>query len=414
MITIKQPKEKITGAIMIQGSKSLSNRYLVLKHVLQLSGEPLNVSTSEDTRLLISALETIQNNTEATIDIGHAGTDMRFLTALLSATPGRWILTGSGRMKERPIGELITALKLVGADIGFLEKENYPPLLINGQKLKGGEVSMNGEISSQFISAVLLSAPLFEKGISIKIDGEIVSRPYINMTIELMREFGINVAEEKNTISIDPIKKATTPKNNAIESDWSSASYWFSICALSQDAEITLKTFYNKSVQADSVLPGLFKQLGVFTEWGDNEIHLKRQKVAASSFTHDFTHCPDIAQTIAVTCFGLGINATLTGLKTLRIKETDRIEALKVELEKLGAQISVGDDFITLKGKPNRLEDAPLIETYGDHRMALSFAPLALRYPAIRINNPGVISKSYPEFWNDLLSVGFNVNLQPL
>ncbi|WP_317899285.1 3-phosphoshikimate 1-carboxyvinyltransferase [Aurantibacillus circumpalustris] len=444
MIRLTAPSNIIKANIAISGSKSISNRLLILKEALNLDITFQNISNSEDTLLLERAIEQIKNKKQATIDVQHAGTDMRFLTALLATKEGQWTITGSERMKERPIGELIHALRLLGADISYLEKENFPPLLIKGKKLKGGEIEIDSSVSSQFVSALLLIAPSLEKGLNLTLKRKTVSRPYIDMTIELIKSLGITITQKEDLISITPSSIFHhTPDSYrdyiSIESDWSSASYWYSICALTGNAEIELSSLNKKSSQADSILPEIYKNLGVKTTFEENTIVLHSIKPTLSEFTYDFTDCPDIAQTIAVTCLGLGIKINFTGLSTLKVKETDRVIALKNELEKFGAVVEIGNDFlkvISYKLEVKRLVNESLtnnpitnnvspnnsitnnlitynVSTYNDHRMAMSFAPLASVFTGLCIENHSVVDKSYPAFWEDLKSVGFNVNLQP-
>lgn len=416
MIGLSAPRDRVKGLIKLSGSKSISNRLLILSEVLECAPDFRNLSDSKDTRLLQKALKQINSAGKSVtmIDVQDAGTDMRFLTALLSVTEGEWIITGSERMKQRPVGELVNALIQLGADIHYEGKEGFPPLRIKGKKLAGGTIGINTSISSQFISALLLVAPSFQRGLTLLLKGNTVSRPYINMTSELLKGFGINVDQSSHAIQVFPSPAFRLPVTVQIESDWSSASYWYCICALAHQAEIELAYFNEKSLQADSVLPELFKNLGVKSVFREKSVLLTSIKPIATEFKYDFTHCPDIAQTIAVTCFGLGIKAELSGLNTLRIKETDRISALKTELEKLNAQVMVTEDKMIIErpGTKNKKQGA-LINTYNDHRMAMSFAPLVLLYDRIEIDDHEVIDKSYPAFWEDLKSMGFNVNLQP-
>lgn len=415
MLKLSAPENILNTTIKLFGSKSINNRLLILNEVLGLNLTFKNNSTSEDTLLLQKALSEIKSKGNAVIDVHHAGTDMRFLTAYLSIIKGEWILTGSDRMKERPVGELVTALRSLGADITYLEKENYPPLKINGKKISGGKIEIDGSFSSQFISALLLIAPKFENGIELTLKNEIVSWPYIQMTIDILNEFGVTVSTNLNTIKVSR-SLDTNPKPIVyeVESDWSSASYWFSVVALSKNAEITLTGLKNNSSQADSILPELYKHFGVESEFKNNGLILSKNLKHTTNFEYDFTNCPDIAQTIAVTCFGLGIKAKLTGLRTLKLKESDRIVALKTELEKFGANIEITLDSLIINETQNKkTETRNPVSTYNDHRMAMSFAPLALLYKQLYIQKPEVVSKSYPLFWEDLKSVGFSVNLQP-
>jgi 3-phosphoshikimate 1-carboxyvinyltransferase len=417
MIEIEAPHTFINTVITIAGSKSISNRLLMIKQMLEPKLLVSNLSNSEDTLLLHEALKRITNKDSAIIDVNHAGTDLRFLTAYLAITEGEWILTGSSRLKERPIQELVNALKLLGADITYTEKENFPPLRIKGKKLRGGQVEINAGISSQFISALLLIAPAFEKGLTLKLKGKVVSRPYITMTLSLLREIGVQITESPENIHVFPYQSKSQHQHLTIESDWSSASYYFSICALAKNAHIELKQFKKEGLQADSVLPNIYKDLGVKTEFLNNSLLLSSIPTQIKEFNFDCSACPDIAQTIAVTCFGLGIDCTLRGLSTLKLKETDRLLALKTELEKFGAVVEIGSDCLEIKTrniKPGTSnQKLPSIETYHDHRMAMSFVPLALKFEKLRIMDPSVVNKSYPSFWEDLKSLGFNVNLTP-
>ena len=376
-----------------------------------------NLSESEDTQLLQKALHQIKSHSAAVIDIHHAGPDLRFLTAFLSSKIGDWVLTGSSRIRERPVAPLVKALLELGAGITYLEKEGFPPLGIQGKVLKGGRISIDSSISSQFISALLLIAPTLEHGLELSLTGSGVSFPYVRMTLELLKEFGASVHHSGNTNRVSASVLHIPHSPYIIESDWSSASYWYSICALSGQAEIELLHLSGQSLQADSILPSLFENLGVKTMFKKNSILLTSKKPELHQLDYDFTECPDLAQTLALTCFGLGIEARLSGLKTLKIKETDRILALKTELEKFGAVIHATADALHIeRRKPETRNQEPeiiTVATYNDHRMAMSFAPLALVYSRIRIDDPAVVDKSYPGFWEDLKSAGFNVNLQP-
>lgn len=418
MIRLSPPSSQISGSISIGGSKSLSNRMLILSEILKQNVQFENLSDSEDTRILQNALELIRNASkqkQTTIDIGKAGTDMRFLTALLAITEGEWLLTGSDRMKQRPIAPLVDALIHLGADIQYTEQIGYPPVKIKGKRLDGGELTIKADVSSQFISALLLIAASMNKGLKIKLSGPVVSRPYIDMTLEVLRSANVLVGSDNDLLGVEPLKMANTREAKVlnIESDWSSASYWYSFCALSKNSRIKLQSFYKLSSQADSVLPEIYKNLGVKTQFEGNYIELTNVPLNASDFSYNFNNCPDLAQTLAVTCFGLGIPSLLNGLSTLKLKETDRIAALKTELENQGAKIEAGQDFIRIAPgmKLSDPQKTP-INTYDDHRMAMSFAPLCLVQGPILISDPEVVSKSYPNFWNDLKSVGFSVNLQ--
>lgn len=398
--------------VTITGSKSESNRLLLLQALypeLQLE----NVSNSDDSKVMSKAL----TSKESVIDIHHAGTAMRFLTAYFSIQEGReTVLTGSKRMKERPIQILVEALQQLGADISYVENHGFPPLKIKGKKLIKNKVSLNANVSSQYISALLLIASKLENGIELALEGEITSVPYIDMTLSLLNEIGIETHFENNKIAVKPFaQKGQSLKSNfqnpiTVESDWSSASYYFSIAALCKvGTQITLSSYKNNSLQGDSVLVDIYKHFGVETVFGNNEITLQKTETQnlKSKIELNLKNAPDIAQTIAVTCFALGLPCDLTGLHTLKIKETDRLVALKTEIEKLGGEVNITDKSLHLKAA-TVIKSNISIATYNDHRMAMAFAPLALKVPII-IENFMEVSKSYPTFWDDLKQLGFKV-----
>jgi 3-phosphoshikimate 1-carboxyvinyltransferase len=404
--------QPINVAIDLPGSKSISNRVLILREVLSANTEFHNLSSSRDTLDLVKALHSIKEKNYKVIDVGPAGTSMRFLTAFLATQKGEWTLTGSERMKERPIKPLVEALNQIGAEICYKDKNGYPPLQITGHTLKGGDIEIDGSISSQFITAILLCAILFEKGTRIFLKNKIASWPYIKMTLELLKEFGIPATIDGNSITIanSPLKNYIVPQKYEVEADWSSASYWYSVAALSQDAVIKLNGLRKESLQGDSILPTLYEMLGVSSCFDNNTLVLKRNGNKVTELKYDFSDCPDIAQTVAVTCLGLGISCSLTGLSTLQHKETNRILALKNELEKFGASVSITEN--SLEFKPGDLSFKKPIEiaTYKDHRMAMSFAPLVLVYPSLIIDDLNVVEKSYPSFWEHLGQAGITTN----
>ncbi|WP_159021738.1 3-phosphoshikimate 1-carboxyvinyltransferase [Formosa sp. L2A11] len=392
--------------ITITGSKSESNRLLVLQALFpNISLE--NVSNSDDSDVMQMALK----SEDEIVDIHHAGTTMRFLTAYFSSREGKSVtLTGSKRMKERPIKILVDALRDLGADISYVENDGYPPIKISGKKITQNEVTLKANVSSQYISALLLIGSSLENGLKLTLDGEITSVPYIKMTLNLLRQLEIEAEFKGQTIIVQPKKEIVANQTLTVESDWSSASYFFSIVALSPiGTTITLSAYKETSLQGDSVLASIYKEFGVETTFENNTITLK--KVKAVSKAHiiklDLVNAPDIAQTIAVSCFGLGLSCDLSGLHTLKIKETDRLEALKTELGKLGGQVHVTDKTLVLEAS-NHINQDVAIDTYNDHRMAMAFAPLAL-CAKMRVNNAEVVSKSYPEFWIDLEKIGFKV-----
>ena len=403
---LKSSITKGQSEVSITGSKSESNRLLLLQ-ALYPEIEINNLSNSDDSVLMQKALESEDN----IIDIHHAGTAMRFLTAYFSTQVGREvILTGSKRMKERPIKILVDALKDLGAEIYYTENEGYPPLRIKGKRLTKKEVSLEANVSSQYISALLLVASKLEQGIELTLVGKITSVPYINMTLALLKEIGIETEFVENKIMVKPFSNAPEKTKLTVESDWSSASYFYSVTALSDvGTEIKLSSYKKNSLQGDSVLAEIYNQFGVETTYEDESILLKKKEDISGhdKIELDLSNAPDIAQTISVTAFGLGQECYLTGLHTLKIKETDRLVALKTELEKFEATVNITDDTLHLKASDSIKEDVS-VATYNDHRMAMAFAPLGLRTPFV-IEDAEVVSKSYPEFWEDFKSIGFSL-----
>lgn len=397
--------------LKISGSKSETNRLLVLQ-ALYPNLVLENSSTSDDSEVMIEALATqypIPKTLYPKIDVHHAGTAMRFLTAYFAAQDCFEVqLTGSSRMKERPIKILVDALNELGAEISYIEKEGFPPLKIKGKKLTKNKVSLPANVSSQYISALLLIAPKLENGLELTLEGEITSVSYIKMTLALLNEMGVETSFVENKIKVKP-QSAIQNSKFTIESDWSSASYWYSIVALSEiGTQITLSSFKENSLQGDFALVEIYKIFGVETVFNTNHMLLRKvENLKPETLNLKLNNSPDIAQTIAVTCFGLGISCHLTGLYTLKIKETDRLEALKIELTKLGAPISVTNDSLSLEQSEN-IKPNIKISTYQDHRMAMAFAPLALKVPIV-IENAEVVSKSYPTFWEDLAAFNFSV-----
>ena len=397
--------EQIIENIFISGSKSESNRLLILQKLFD--GITINnLSDSDDTHHLQHALLT----NDTSINIGHAGTAMRFLTAFFATQSNRTVvLSGSERMHQRPIKILVDALRSLGAEITYTEKDGFPPLQIRGKKLIKNNVKINGNISSQYISALLLIAASLPNGLRIQLLGDITSIPYIKMTLSLLNRAGVSTNFEGQYIHVKPYLK---PKEQVlvVESDWSSASYFYSIIALSKvGSEIGLSSYSKESLQGDSVLAKIYLHFGVETSFKENSILLRKTKESSKDLLKiDLNKAPDIAQTIAVTCFGLGISCNLNGLHTLKIKETDRLEALHKELSKLGATISVTDDSLDLKAS-SKINSNISIETYNDHRMAMAFTPLAIKTP-IQILDAGVVTKSYRNFWEDMQQIGFQFN----
>jgi 3-phosphoshikimate 1-carboxyvinyltransferase len=413
---LKSSTVNLQSAISITGSKSETNRLLLLQAlypnlILQ------NTSNSDDSEVMAKALKnfSLPSSNFQLIDIHHAGTAMRFLTAFFAIQENREVvLTGSSRMKERPIEILVDALRQLGVEISYEENEGFPPIRIKGKKLIQNKVSLPANVSSQYISALLLIAPKLENGFELTLEGEITSVPYIKMTLSLLNEIGVETSFVGNKITVKSLSLIPNPLFLIVESDWSSASYFYSIIALSEiGTEITLSSYKKNSLQGDSVLAEIYKDFGVETVFDNNKIQLKKVDICQlSTINCQLNSSPDIAQTIAVTCFGLGIGCHLTGLHTLKIKETDRLEALKTELSKLGASVSITNVSLTLQSYSPPLERLPkdvvTIKTYQDHRMAMAFAPLALKTDII-IEEAEVVSKSYPDFWIDLKSIGFAI-----
>ena len=412
-------KENIKEIVSIQlpSSKSISNRVLIINALSGNPELPLNVSDCDDTNVMIQWLASKPH----TVDIGAAGTAMRFSTALLAVSEGEHVITGSPRMKQRPVAVLVDALRSIGADISYMENEGFPPLKIQGNPaLKGGEITLRGDVSSQYISALLMIGPYLQNGLKLNLTGDIISRAYIDMTIDLMTEFGADVewADDSSII----VKPGRYDKQRyVVEADWSASSYWYEIIALSDECtSVFLPNLSPYSLQGDSAVADIFELLGVNTDFlideEDNScVRLSKTGNVVKTFEYDFSNQPDLAQTLAVTCCMMDIPFHLTGLSTLRIKETDRLNALKAELAKLGFDIQVlNDSELLWDGKRRKLSDEQLraiaIDTYDDHRMAMAFAPAALKNGAIIINHPEVVSKSYPNFWNDLQSAGFSIS----
>ena len=410
IITCPKP---IDTSIMLPASKSISNRALIIQALTKGGMMPENLSDCDDTEVIIRGL----GKQSEIIDIKAAGTAMRFMTAYLSATEGEHTLTGTERMKHRPIGILVDALRYLGAEIEYVGEEGYPPLRIRGRQLEGGTLLIAGDVSSQYISALLMIAPILTKGLELKLTGNIISRPYIDLTLHLMHEFGVAAEwSDFDTIRVKP--QPYQQRAYTIESDWSAASYWYEILALTDDtlSKVALQGLKDGSRQGDSTVRYIFSLLGIKTSFKEKDVNgmpealLTRHSRMLNRMDYDFTNQPDLAQTLIAVCPVLGISFHFTGLGTLKIKETDRIEAMKREMEKLG-YILHEEEGTALSWTGERCEPMtqPTIDTYEDHRMAMSFAPLAIKLGEIRINNPEVVSKSYPHYWADLRKAGFKI-----
>lgn len=408
--TLSKPNRSIRGIIRLDGSKSISNRALIIRALCNTPFEIDLLSTSKDT----ITLQALLASDEEIRDAGAAGTTFRFMTAYLSMQKGTQILTGSERMKQRPIGVLVDALRQLGAKIDYLENEGYPPLKIHApEPVNNNRLAISANVSSQYISALLMIGPTLPDGIELELATNVVSRPYIEMTLNLMAHFGIEHEWKENIIRVAP--QAYKAKPYKVEADWSAASYYYALAAFADDLDLQLDGIWEDSVQGDSVLSKMMNAFGVQSTFNETGVHLNKSRAPMQSeFEWDFIRCPDIAQTLAVVCAGLGVKGSFTGLETLRIKETDRIDALHNELEKVAAyfeldeekSIEKGQEYFSTNGQA--VISNPTFETYEDHRMAMAFAPLAM-LGHIKIEEPMVVVKSYPKFYEDFEKLGFLV-----
>ena len=396
----------INATIQLPASKSISNRVLIINALAGGGTPPGNLSDCDDTQVMIKAL----NGENDLVDIMAAGTAMRFLTAYFSITPGTRIITGTKRMRQRPIRILVDALRKLGADIEYIENEGFPPLKITGKELTDNEIALSGDVSSQYISALLMIAPILKNGLNIFLSGEVISRPYIDLTLNLMKEFGAEALwDSEDSLTIKPVSYKSIPFE--VESDWSAASYWYQLAALADKAEITLPGLLHNSYQGDRRGAEIFRKLGIATTFTGEGAVLTKTENRAERLEEDFTDIPDLAQTFAVTCALLNIPFRFTGLQTLKIKETNRIAALITELAKLGYVLREEDNSILIwDGERCERQTSPVIATYEDHRMAMAFAPAALFYPEIQIADPQVVTKSYPRYWHDLAQAGVEIS----
>jgi 3-phosphoshikimate 1-carboxyvinyltransferase len=406
------PPEHINVEIDLPSSKSISNRALIINALSGGDVQLTNLSSCDDTAAIVNALTYNQR----VIDVGAGGTAMRFLTAYFSITPGEHVLTGTERMKQRPIAPLVEALRYLGADITYVDKEGFPPLLIDGKELHGGHVDVESTISSQFISALLLIGPVLRDGLELKLVGSEVSRSYIDLTLCTMREFGADVEwTDVNVITVKPVHYE--PRQYKIEKDWSASSYWYEALALIDDeqSKVVMPGLRDASRQGDSMVRYIFSLLGIKTQimpkkYGrDSSVTITRHMRTLPRFDYDFINSPDLAQTVVACSAALNLPFHFRGLNNLRVKETDRIEALKNELKKLGYVLYVKNDNELVWDGEKCGPTMDIIDTYKDHRMAMAFAPLAVKFPGIRINDPDVVTKSYPTFWEDMKKAGFKI-----
>jgi 3-phosphoshikimate 1-carboxyvinyltransferase len=404
---LKKDKKELTGRVLLPASKSISNRLLILNALSEVPGRLENLSDSDDTRVLEKALQ----SDVGTIDIGHAGTAMRFLTAYLSIREGDFVLTGSERMQQRPIGKLVDALNDLGARIGYLRNPGFPPLSIHGSRLAGGEISVDSSVSSQYVSALMMIGPALEKGLTLHLENETASASYIHLTRNLMLELGIPVRFAGKTVEIPHTR--FKGKDMRVEGDWSAASYWYAIAALAGGgAGLEIVGLYKNSYQGDSVLPEMFGRMGVRTTFTAGGILLTSIPINLKKFEYDFSDNPDLVQTMVVLCSLLNLPFRITGTRTLKIKETDRILALQAEMKKLGILLEADKQGTRISWDGESRTDMTRtmqIKTYQDHRMAMSFSPAAILHPGLTIEDPEVVNKSYQGFWTDLQRAGFAI-----
>ncbi len=404
MYKITAPKRDLQDTISLPASKSISNRALIMGAVGQFDRSIRNLAKCDDTDVLVRALDSKGNH----FDVGAAGTSMRFSTAYLASRPGDWHITGSERMKQRPIGVLVEALRALGAKIDYEENEGFPPLHIQGTQLKGGHIVLDGGVSSQYISAILMVAPTMKEGLILELSGNIVSVPYIRMTLGMMREMGIESEWEGNIIKVKP--QQYVKSDYVVEADWSASSYWYEMAALSKQCKIELPYLREVSFQGDSAVRRIFEPLGISTTFEGEGVTLRRAGEAIRRMEYDFVEQPDLAQTLVVTCCALEIPFEFSGVQSLKIKETDRIAALKNECAKFGYVLTEpAEGKLAWTGERCQADAQPIVETYEDHRMAMAFAPMAMVKGSVLVNHPMVVTKSYPEFWEHLKQVGFEI-----
>ncbi len=406
MIEISSFNKTIYGAIDLESSKSISNRLLILKEFCKTKFEIQNLSNAKDTKILNELLYSFKSTKD--INCEDAGTALRFVIAFLATKEGIWKVSGSERMHERPVKPLIDCLTELGSEIKYLEKEAVPPIEIKSKKLKSKKLSLPGDISSQFISALLMIAPTIENGLTLEITSKVLSKPYIDMTLNLMSEFGIKYSWENNLIKVE--KQNYLAKNIKVENDWSAASFWYSFLALSKSGEIKIPNLYANSIQGDSVLSFIYSKLGIKTEFNADSIILSKTKNIAKEIELDLSNHPDLALPITVTCCGLGIKAHLMGLESLKVKESNRLECIKKELRKFNISCEIDSSSIKIKENQNIVQPTSIIECHHDHRIAMSIAPLVMKVGSIKFDDKEVVNKSYPKFWEDFNKVSQNYN----
>ncbi|NOR87701.1 MAG: 3-phosphoshikimate 1-carboxyvinyltransferase [Bacteroidales bacterium] len=408
---VRKADKELKGDIYLPASKSESNRLLVIDAILGSEDLQIkNLSTSNDTKVLKRALEALLRlkgtNISVTLDMEDSGTAMRFVTAYASAINVKSLITGSERMKERPLSILVNTLQLIGANIKYVDNDGFPPILIEGKRIKGGVINIDATVSSQYISALMLMAPKMTNGIIMYLKGDIASFPYINMTAKVMEHFGVDILMHENAIAIKK-QSYSSRKEYVVESDWSAASYWYEMAAFSENVDLFLHGLKKESIQGDSIIAEVYEQFGVHSEFLEDGVRLTKTNNHCKHFNQDFLNYPDMVQTLVCTSAGLGISGQFHGLHNLRFKETDRIHALHTELKDMGLKLDSFEDKILIE--KSKLSSKRPIRTFADHRMAMSFAPLAIPLGEITIESPNVVNKSYPGFWEDLKKTGFTL-----
>ena len=407
MIEISSTDKTIYGSIDLESSKSISNRLLIIEELCKTKFEIQNLSNARDTKILFEILNNYK--TRKDLNCEDAGTALRFIIAFLTTREGIWRVSGSKRMHERPVKPLIDCLKDLGCEIKYLENKGFPPIEIKkSKKLKSKKLSLVGDISSQFISALLLVAPTIENGLTLEITSKVLSKPYIAMTLGLMSEFGIEHSWKNNVIKVK--QQNYLAKNIKVENDWSAASFWYSFLALSKSGEIKIPNLNANSLQGDSVLSSIYLKLGIKTEFNEDSIILNKTKNVAKELELDLSNHPDLALPIIVTCCGLGIKAHLMGLESLKVKESNRLECIKQELRKFNISCEIDSTSIKIKENQNIVQPISLIKCHNDHRIAMSIAPLCMKVDSIKFDDKEVVNKSYPKFWEDIDRVSKNNN----
>ena len=405
MIKISSINKTIYGSVDLESSKSISNRLLIIKALCKTKFEIQNLSNAKDTKILNEILNSFETKKE--INCEDAGTALRFLVAFLATKKGNWKISGSERMHERPIKPLIDSLVKLGSNIHYLENKGFPPIEIKSEKLTSGKLKLPGNISSQFISALLLIAPTIKGGLNLEITSKVLSKPYIDMTLGLMSEFGIEYSWENNLIKVK--EQNYLSKNIKVENDWSAASFWYSFLALSKNGEIQIPNLFNNSIQGDSVLSVIYSKIGIKTEFNEESIILSKTERLAKELELDLSNYPDLALPIIVTCAGLGTKAYLIGLESLKIKESNRLECIKKELSKFNINCEINSSSIKIKENQNIVQPTSIIECHNDHRIVMSIAPLCMKVDYVKFDDKEVVNKSYPKFWEDFDRVSKNM-----